>query len=362
MVEFQSQFWHRSVRLFFFCCLNKTKIVLLKILLPNIAIADIFHSVDFDPPYRRATLAADGEYDRPPAALPNFEVPGVRAPAIGYNWQSYMLARNNFPLFIRYLQRAAKETSWRAARRANRAYDPRAVDFRKLLNGWPTFYAFANFSFIAGFSLIDYEPSIVHEARVYVLRRVRSIQQQTAGLFDARDRRLPTWTEFMKPEDVELHNMTWNGVVSGRVRVVERPAEFPFTKLERAALFACKSAVCRARLFVAAAVCSAGDGCAHRRFRCLSMRAKLRPQKNDAHRKRNRRPRHCSRPDGGGARLLAVCARSPRPRRRARRRLHRAGDCRSSVVASRRARFFSGRFERVCIRCTDHNRKLERAA
>ncbi|KAI6233056.1 MFS domain-containing protein [Aphelenchoides fujianensis] len=179
---------------------------------------DLFQRVDFDPPPRPDV---DVSVDQPAVSLPDFEIPGIRAPTPGFNWQSFQLARNNFPLFLRIIQRVAKEAAMRTAERLGRAFDPRNVDFRQFLNG---------------FNLSDYDPSVLQNAKEYVLNRVRTIQN-SVDLFDARGRKLSKWTNHTTADDIELHNVTWNGVLNGRVRIVDKAPDLVFTPTERAILF-----------------------------------------------------------------------------------------------------------------------------
>ncbi|KAI6203438.1 hypothetical protein M3Y94_00556300 [Aphelenchoides besseyi] len=177
---------------------------------------DLFQRVDFDPP---TPPEADVTAERP--SFPDFEIPGIRAPTPGFNWQSFQLARNNFPLFLRILQRVAKEVASRSAERLGEAFDPRNVDFRQFLNG---------------FNISDLNPNIVNNVKDYVLNRVKTIQQ-SIDFADARGRKLSKWTNYTTANDVELHNVTWNGVLNGRVRIVERPPDLVFTPVEKAVLF-----------------------------------------------------------------------------------------------------------------------------
>ncbi|KAI6182428.1 MFS domain-containing protein [Aphelenchoides bicaudatus] len=181
---------------------------------------DIFQRVNFDPPH----LRPDPSDERSSASLPDFEIPGIKVPEAGFNWQTYQLARNNFPLFLRILQRVAKEVTHRTAKRLGESVSEtasRGIDFRRFING---------------FNFTDYDPNVVYEVKKYVLNRVRTIQQ-SIDLVDAKGRKLQKWTNYTTINDVELHNITWNGVINGRVRVVDRPADITYTTGEKAALF-----------------------------------------------------------------------------------------------------------------------------
>lgn len=115
---------------------------------------DIFQRVNFDPPQ----LRPEPTEERPPSLFPDFEIPGIRvkiqictkinitlqAPEPGFNWQTFQLARNNFPLFLRILQRVAKEVTYRGAKRLGEAADPRSIDFRRFINGKENFYSLRN--------------------------------------------------------------------------------------------------------------------------------------------------------------------------------------------------------------------------
>lgn len=121
----------------------------------------------------------------------------------------------------------AKEVTYRSARRLGEVFDSRrGVDFRRFING---------------FNFTDYDPSVVYEVKKYVLNRVRTIQQSIgefnncsrygyennliADLIDAKGRKLTKWTNYTTIDDLILENITWNGVINGRIRVIERPAD-----------------------------------------------------------------------------------------------------------------------------------------
>jgi hypothetical protein len=129
--------------------------------------ADIFQRVDFDPPQLRPDPIEVEQ--RPPSSFPNFDIPGIRTPEPGFNWQTYQLARNNFPLFLRILQRVVKEVTYRSASKLGETVDPRRIDFRRFVNGmyiikWDSL-------FDLGFNLTDYDPNVVYELKKYVLNR-----------------------------------------------------------------------------------------------------------------------------------------------------------------------------------------------
>lgn len=99
--------------------------------------SDIFQRVDFDPTPPRSDTTDINQ--KPPSYFPDFEIPGIRSPQPGFNWQTYQLARNNFPLFLRILQRVAKEVTYRSARKLGETVDPRRIDFRRFVNGMQIF-------------------------------------------------------------------------------------------------------------------------------------------------------------------------------------------------------------------------------
>lgn len=67
--------------------------------------------------------------------FPSVEIPGIRVPAPGFNWQSFRLARQNPQLFLKLLKTVIVEASRLAARRAGDYFDPRNIDFERFRNG-----------------------------------------------------------------------------------------------------------------------------------------------------------------------------------------------------------------------------------
>lgn len=106
----------------------------------NFKSLDIFEKVDFQskqPSDVDDSLLKISPHDRTPSmpGFPDVEIPGIRLPSPGFNWQSFHLARQNPQLFLRLLKKIIYETSKLAARRVGKEFDPRNIDFRKFQNG-----------------------------------------------------------------------------------------------------------------------------------------------------------------------------------------------------------------------------------
>jgi ACS family sodium-dependent inorganic phosphate cotransporter-like MFS transporter 5 len=77
---------------------------------------------------------------------------------------------------------------------------------------------------------------LFHKVIFILLYRVRTIQQ-SVDLYDANGRLLKKWTNYTTINDIILENITWDGIINGKVRVVERPADIVYSRAEKAALF-----------------------------------------------------------------------------------------------------------------------------
>lgn len=113
-----------------------------------------------------------------------------------------------------------KEVSWRLAQRTGQALDPRNIDFRK---------------FKDGFNLTEYDPNVVLKIKDYLLNKIKA-SKDLYDLIDAEGRNLSEWRN-VRLEDIELRNITWNGQINGRIKILERPADHYYTNTERAILF-----------------------------------------------------------------------------------------------------------------------------
>uniref|UniRef100_A0AC35G3E8 Major facilitator superfamily (MFS) profile domain-containing protein n=1 Tax=Panagrolaimus sp. PS1159 TaxID=55785 RepID=A0AC35G3E8_9BILA len=182
---------------------------------------DVFEKVDFDPPRPPSTEVTDMPTVRPPT-IPDFEIPGFRSNVPGFNWQTFNFARANPDLFIRIMKKVIKEVSLRAAERTGEALDPRNIDFSK---------------FRDGFNLTDYNPDVVVRIKEYILDKLRTGQKGIQWI-ETESRNVTTDWRKLNVTDMELTNITWNGEVNGRIRVVDEYADYYYTNAEQTALFA----------------------------------------------------------------------------------------------------------------------------
>ena len=177
----------------------------------------MFEKVDFDP---QKPPEAEAKPEVPESKIPDFEIPGFKTPSPGFNWRTFNFARANPDLFLRIMKKIIKEVSLRAAERAGEELDPRNIDFEKFKNG---------------FNLSDINPDIVLKVKDYILQKVE-LGQKT---FDGIDQNVQNLTEFRKLEvtDLELTDITWNGQINGRIRILDEPADYYYTKTEKIILF-----------------------------------------------------------------------------------------------------------------------------
>jgi MFS family permease len=180
---------------------------------------DVFEKVDFDPP-SPPTEAPDAPTIRP--TIPDFDIPGFRTPTPGFNWQSFNFARSNPQLFLQIMKKVIKEVSIRVAERTGQALDPRNIDFSQ---------------FRDGFNLTDYNPDVVVRIKDYILDKLRT-GQKTVQWIDTEGRNVTNDWRNINATDLELTNITWNGEVNGRIRIVDQPADYYYTNFEQSMLFA----------------------------------------------------------------------------------------------------------------------------
>uniref|UniRef100_A0A915E3M6 Uncharacterized protein n=1 Tax=Ditylenchus dipsaci TaxID=166011 RepID=A0A915E3M6_9BILA len=135
--------------------------------------------------------------------------------------ESFRLARQNPQLFLRLMKTIIVEVSERVAVRLGEKLDPRNIDFSK---------------FRDGFNLTDINEDVVLRVKDYILRKVQYARFEYER-FDAEGRNISVWKN-VTLDDVELHNITWNGVIKGRVRIFDQPADYHFSPSQKALLFA----------------------------------------------------------------------------------------------------------------------------
>jgi MFS family permease len=180
---------------------------------------DVFEKVDFDPP-SPPTEAPEAPTIRP--TIPDFEIPGFRTPSPGFNWQTFNFARSNPQLFLQIMKKVIKEVSIRVAERTGQVLDPRNIDFSQ---------------FRDGFNLTDYNPDVVVRIKDYILDKLRT-GQKTVQWIETEGRNVTNDWRNINATDIELTNITWNGEVNGRIRIVDQPADHYYTNWEQALLFA----------------------------------------------------------------------------------------------------------------------------
>ncbi|KAH7680343.1 hypothetical protein AAVH_41282, partial [Aphelenchoides avenae] len=179
---------------------------------------DVFEKVDFDPP--KPSEEKPPETDLPDIPIPDFDLPGIRIPTPGLNWQSLKLAQHNPDLFFKIFKKVLKEVAYRTAVHVGGKLDPRNIDFSKLRDG---------------FNLTDFDPNVVIRVKDYVLQKVE-LARDTWETIDAEGRNVSQWRN-VRVEDIELKNISWDGTIRGRVRILDKPADHYYSSAEKAMLF-----------------------------------------------------------------------------------------------------------------------------
>ncbi|KAI1723650.1 major facilitator superfamily domain-containing protein [Ditylenchus destructor] len=186
---------------------------------------DVFERVDFQtrPKVNTTDVRPDPRtIDYPQMRFPvDMQIPGISSFKPGWNWNTFRLARQNPEIFLRIVKTIMVEAGEIAARRAGENFDPRNIDFSK---------------FREGFNFSDVSPHLAIRVKDYILRRVRYARTNYES-FDLQGRNISQWRN-VTVDQIELTNITWNGVVNGRIRIVDKPADYKFTPAQKALLFA----------------------------------------------------------------------------------------------------------------------------
>uniref|UniRef100_F1L3E6 Sialin n=1 Tax=Ascaris suum TaxID=6253 RepID=F1L3E6_ASCSU len=84
-----------------------------------------------------------------------------------------------------------------------------------------------------GFNFTAIDPKLMARAKEHII----GVAEATNELMDAQGKKVSKWMN-TKPEDLELRNVTWDGVVSLRRRVIVKRADHEYSAQERSILFA----------------------------------------------------------------------------------------------------------------------------
>uniref|UniRef100_A0AC35TGK4 MFS domain-containing protein n=1 Tax=Rhabditophanes sp. KR3021 TaxID=114890 RepID=A0AC35TGK4_9BILA len=176
---------------------------------------DVFEKIDFDVrnididlslPTTTTTQASFIKF-------PDFDI-NFKTPSIGFNSATFDIATKHPEIFGKILKTIVVEGSKLALDQAGKALDPRKFDFNKLRNG-------LNFS--------SFDISIVDQFKRQVLEKLDLIKDLPDGtnLTEVRPPRI---------DDIEVNDITWKGDIKGRVKIIDKAADFSYTQTERAVL------------------------------------------------------------------------------------------------------------------------------
>ncbi|TKR59773.1 hypothetical protein L596_029400 [Steinernema carpocapsae] len=179
---------------------------------------DVFDDVDFKFPDDLPSLP-NSPTTKAPSVFPDFSLPGIDIdfPSFGFNWKTLELAKHNPELFGKIIKKVMVEVGQRAAVHVGEKLDPRNIDFEKLKDG---------------FNLTSFNLETINNLKTYMLEKLKTADDT----LDLEGRNISTWKN-VRLEDIELKDMTWKGVIHGRVKVVDKPADYYYSGTERSILF-----------------------------------------------------------------------------------------------------------------------------
>ncbi|KAK0426788.1 hypothetical protein QR680_009901 [Steinernema hermaphroditum] len=183
---------------------------------------DVFDDVKFEFPDDIPDLPSlpDAPTTKKPSFLPDFSLPGIDIDSsFGFNWQTFDLAKHNPELFGKILKKVMVEVGERTAMHIGEKLDPRNIDFQKLKNG---------------FNLTSFNVETINNLKSYMLEKLRTLDD--IQKMDVGGRNVSDW-EKVRIEDIELKDITWKGVIHGRVKVLDKPADHYYSSTERSTLF-----------------------------------------------------------------------------------------------------------------------------
>uniref|UniRef100_A0A7E4W4Q9 MFS domain-containing protein n=1 Tax=Panagrellus redivivus TaxID=6233 RepID=A0A7E4W4Q9_PANRE len=182
---------------------------------------DVFEKVDFDPPKLPDASLPETKPEVTESPFPDIDIPGIKVPTPGFNWQTFNIAKTNPGLFFRIMKKVAYEVGTRAAERAGEEFDPRNIDFKK---------------FRDGFNLTDFNPDIVYRIKEYLLEKITT-GKQTVKWVELESGNITEQVSDIDIKNVELTNITWNGEINGRIKIIDKAADYYYTDTEKAILF-----------------------------------------------------------------------------------------------------------------------------
>uniref|UniRef100_A0A914RC71 Major facilitator superfamily (MFS) profile domain-containing protein n=1 Tax=Parascaris equorum TaxID=6256 RepID=A0A914RC71_PAREQ len=101
---------------------------------------------------------------------------------------------------------------------------------------YSSFFIYSHFCIhcvILGFNFTAIDPKLTASAKEHII----GVAEATSELMNAEGKKVSKWMK-TKPEDLELRNLTWDGVVSLRRRVIAKRADYEYNAQERSILFA----------------------------------------------------------------------------------------------------------------------------
>lgn len=181
---------------------------------------DVFDNFDFESAFKEKHLPKSSiSISKPSSDGFNFPSLGIELPSLdSTSWlkkSSSKLARHNPQLFFRLLKIVAMEIGEMAVKRIGEKLDPRNIDFN-------------------GFNLTKFDESFLLNLKEYLIQKLENnieLKSQLEGQYD----NISEWRN-IRPEHIELINITWDGVINGRIKIIEKYADHYYSSTQKSLL------------------------------------------------------------------------------------------------------------------------------
>ncbi|VDM44865.1 unnamed protein product [Toxocara canis] len=147
-----------------------------------------------------------------------FKYPSLFKSIPGLNNETFKLAENHPDLFLRIMKKISLGLNNKEDNIVEAEVDLRKIDLEHFRNG---------------FNFTSIESKLLSNVKDYIIRVVEGSEK----FADAEGKTISKWVN-TEPEDLELENITWAGVVSLQRRVILKRADHEYTLQERSILFA----------------------------------------------------------------------------------------------------------------------------
>nr|CAD2170140.1 unnamed protein product [Meloidogyne enterolobii] len=185
---------------------------------------DVFENINFESAFEEKHSSSKSStssisISKPTDGFNNLPSLGIELPSLdSTSWlrkSSSKLAIHNPQLFFRLLKMVAMEIGEMAVKKVGEKLDPKNIDFN-------------------GFNLTNFDENFMLNLKEYLLQKFEKsieVNSQLEGQFD----NISEWRN-VRPEHIELNNISWDGVINGRVKMIEKYADHYYTSTQKSLL------------------------------------------------------------------------------------------------------------------------------